>query len=195
MTDAISRELLTALAKKGRVEALCTLRAYPDRDFTINELARSARIPAMTAWRAVRDLRAVGMARTRRIGNAVCVRLTDDKDKLRVLRLIPDSDPYRCAAKEFAARLGAEAWLLECRLFGTVGRGEHLPGEEVDVAIVYDQNMVSEMQAKQRSTELALRIKEETNITIVPFCISHGEMSRRGGLAAELRDREVIWKR
>jgi hypothetical protein len=36
---------------------------------------------------------------------------------------------------------------------------------------------------------------EETNVTIVPFCIALREMGRKGGLASELRDKEVIWGR
>jgi predicted nucleotidyltransferase len=121
--------------------------------------------------------------------------MTDDKDKLRALRLVPDTDPQRSAARLFAAKMSQSAWISELRLFGSIGRGEHSPGDEVDVAVVFDDGSVSESDAKSEASLAADDIKAETNVTIMPLCIALKEMSRKGGLAAELRDREVIWKR
>ncbi|MGQ9587492.1 MAG: winged helix-turn-helix domain-containing protein [Thermoplasmata archaeon] len=191
----ISRELLGALARKGRIEIIRTLRSFPGRDFTINELARTARIPAMTAWRATRELKEIGFLRARKVGNSTIVSIVDDPHRLRMLRLIPDTDPQRTSAILYANTLAQHPWLRECRLFGTVGRGEHAPGEEVDVAVVYDDGAVSESEVKMASRQTAEQVKIETNITVVPLCIPQSEMGRRGGLAAELRERETIWKR
>jgi predicted nucleotidyltransferase len=195
MIEMLSREFLMILAKKGRIEIVRALKSYPDRDFTINELSRSSRVPTMTTWRAVKELKKTGLVRTRRIGNAICVTLTEDREKLKMLRMIPDTDPQRTAAKEYAGRLGKQPWVQECRLFGSIGRGEHAPGDEVDVAVVYDDSSVTEDTAKEAATSLAALLKEETNVTIVPLCIAKKEMTRKGGLAAELRDKESIWKR
>ncbi len=191
----LSRELLHVLARRGSIEIVRALKAYPDGDFTINELARVARVPAMTTWRAVQELRKVGFVRTRKVGNATSVRITEDKEKLRVLRLIPETDPQKTAAREFASRLGENEWLVECRLFGNIGRGEHSPGEEVDVAVVFDDSAVSEADARELTTRTAAATRAETNISIVPLLISRSEMARRGGLASELRDKETIWRR
>ncbi len=195
MIKLLSREVIEALAKSGRIELIRTLKSYPDRDLTINELARLAKIPPMTAWRAVKELKRVGFVKTRKVGNALSVKLGDDKEMLRMLRLIPETDPQRTAALEFASRLGKNPWLRECRLFGSIGRGEHSPGEEVDVAVVYDDQAAAEDSVKSASGELAKSMVEETNVTIVPFCIALKEMGRKGGLAAELRDKEIIWGR
>lgn len=188
-------ELIEILAKKGRIDLLRTLKSFPDRDFTINELSKVSKTPTMTAWRSIKDLKKVGLVKTRKLGNAVIVSITDDKEKLRALRLVPETDPQRSAAKLFASRLSDMPWASEFRLFGSIGRGEHTPGEEVDVAMVYDESAVSEDGAKSAAQDLAEVIKSETNVTIMPFCIAKKEMARRGGLAAELRDKEVIWKR
>ena len=191
----LSREFLSALARSGRVEVIRTLRAYPDRDFTVNELARVSKVPVMTVWRSVKDLKRIGLVKTRKVGNATSVALAEDREKTRLLKLISDADPQKTAAHLFAERLGSFAWLRECRLFGSVGRGEHSPGEEVDVAVVYDESAVSEAECKAASAEEAEKVKNDTNVAIVPLCIALKDMARRGGLAAELRDREVIWKR
>jgi len=195
MIHVLSVDFLKILAKRGRVEVIRTLKAYSDRDFTINELAKAAKIPTMTAWRAVKDLKKVGLVRTRKVGNATSVSITDDRDRLRTLRLIPETDPQRMAARLFGGKLAENGWLEECKLFGTVGRGEHSPGEEVDVAVVYDDSKVTEADAKEASASVAGSLKSETNVTIVPLCIAQKDMARRGGLGSELRDKESIWRR
>jgi len=191
----LSAELITILAKKGRIDIIRTLKAFPGRDFTINELAKVSKVPTMTAWRAVKDLKKSGLAKTRRFGNAISVSITEDRERLRSLRLVPDTDPQRSAAKLFAAKLSENPWTSEFRLFGSIGRGEHSPGEEVDVAVIFDEGRISEAEAKSEAGRAADSIREETNVTIIPLCIAQKDMSRKGGLAAELRDREVIWKR
>lgn len=190
----LSRELISTLAKSGRIEILRTLKAYHDRQFTINELSRTSGVPVMTAWRAVRELKAAGLLKTRRIGNSTAVWITDDPAKLRMLKGVPDTDPQKGAARSFAQLLSAESWLVECRLFGTVARGDHRPGEEVDVAVVYDDS-VSEEQAKALASDAAREIASRTNVAVVPLCVSSKEMGRRGGLGSELRDKEMIWER
>ncbi len=191
----LSGELIGILAKKGRIEIIRTLKAYPDRTFTINELAKASKVPTMTAWRSVKDLKGAGLVKTRKFGNSTSVSITEDREKLRTLRLVPDTDPQRTAARAYARRLSEIPWASECRLFGNIGRGEHSPGEEVDVAVVFDEDGVSESDAKSEAGRVAEEVRTETNVTIVPLCIPAREMSRKGGLAAELRDREVIWKR
>jgi len=191
----ISRETLNALAKAGRIEIIRTLRAYPDRDFSMNELARTSGTPTMTAWRAIRDLRKLGYVKTRRIGNAIVVSLTRDHQTLRALRIVPETDPQRSAAILFSSRIGVAGWVEECRLFGNIGRGEHSPGDEVDVAVVYDEETLQLDGAKEEAQGVAAQILAETNVTIVPFCLSKKDMARKSGLAAELRDKEVIWSR
>ena len=190
----LTRELISILAKSGRIEVLRTLKAYHDRQFTINELARTSGVPVMTAWRAVKELKAAGLVHTRKIGNSTAVSITDDPAKLRTLRAVPDTDPQKAAARAFAEALSQHPWLVECRLFGTVARGDHKPGEDVDVVAVYDES-VSEEQAKADSAEAATLVRDSTNVSVVPLCVSSKEMGRRGGLGSELRDKETIWER
>lgn len=191
----LSSETIRILARRGRIELLRTLRAYPDRDFTVNELARFSGIAPMTTWRAVAELKRAGFVRTRRVGNAMIVRITEDRDALRILRLVPEADPQRSAAKAFAELLRELPWPRECRLFGSISRGEHAPGDEVDVAVVYDDSMVSELEARKTTSEIAQRVKADTNVTIVPLCVAARDMARKGGIAAELRDKEIVWQR
>ena len=194
MTATISEEQLKVLARSGRIELVRTLRAYPDRDFTINELARVSGVPVMTTWRAVKELKRVGLARTRKVGNATSVAIPSETERLRVLKLIPETDPGLAAARGFARRLGEFSWTRECRLFGSISRGDHAPGDEVDVAVVYEEGEVDHDSAKGALHALASEIRQETGVAIAPLLIPSKDMSKKGGLAAELRDKEVIWR-
>jgi hypothetical protein len=195
MKAQIDRALLEVLARRGRVQLIRTLKSFPDRDFTVNELSRISEVPTMTTWRAVEEFRKLALVKVKKVGNAKAVRITGDEQKLKLLRLIEDTDPQKAAARGFASRISESDWAMECRLFGSIGRGEHLPGEEVDIAIVYDEKAISEQDAKATARATAAEVKGETNVTIVPLCISLRDMGRKGGLASELRDKETIWSR
>lgn len=191
----MDRALLEILARRGRVELIRTLKSFPDRDFTINELSRVSGVPTMTTWRAVGEFKSLSIVKVRKVGNARAVRITRDGDTLRLLRLIEDTDPQKAAARRFATIMSDRDWSVECRLFGSIGRGEHMPGEEVDIAVVFDDQKTSELEAKEAAREVAAEVKVETNVTVVPLCVSVREMGRKGGLASELRDKEKIWSR
>ena len=195
MIPPMDYELLKILARRGRIPLIRTLKSFPERQFSINELARTAGIPTMTAWRAVEEFRGAKIVRVRKIGNVRSVRITDDPAVLKMLRLVEDTDPQKAAARDFAKMISANGWAVECRLFGSVGRGEHLLGEEVDIAVVFDEALATEEQARSEATRISQEILRNTNVSVVPFCMSVKEMSRRGGLASELRDKETIWSR
>ena len=187
--------LLVILARRGRIDIIRTLKSFPDRDFSINELARASGVPTMTTWRAVNELKGAKVIKVRRVGNVRSVRITSDGSKLKMLRLVEDTDPQKASARMFAHQISENDWAIECRLFGSIGRGEHIPGEEVDIAVVYDERLATEETVKEVVAQVARRLHEETNVTVVPLCVSMKDMARRGGLAAELRDKETVWAR
>jgi len=191
----LSRQLVEALAKSGRIEIVRTLKAQHDRSYTINELSRASGVPVMTTWRAVNELKGVGLVKTRRIGNAIAVTLSEDRELNRLLKLLPEVDPHRAAAEAYSKELSSNDWLVECKLFGAVGRGEHGPGEDVDVAVVYDDTKASEDDVRNLAAVAAEKMKERSGMTVAPLCVSAKQMSKKGGLASELRDKETIWPR
>jgi predicted nucleotidyltransferase len=191
----MDQELLVILARRGRIDIVRTLKSFPDRDFSINELARASGVPTMTTWRAVNELKGAKVIKVRKIGNVRSVRITSDGSKLKMLRLVEETDPQKASARMFAHQISKNDWATECRLFGSIGRGEHIPGEEVDIAVVYDERLATEETVKEVVAQVARRLHEETNVTVVPLCVSMKDMARRGGLAAELRDKETVWAR
>ncbi|HUV61290.1 MAG TPA: nucleotidyltransferase domain-containing protein [Thermoplasmata archaeon] len=191
----IDQGLLVILARRGRIDIVRTLKSFPDRDFSINELARVSGVPTMTTWRAVNELKGAKIIKVRKVGNVRSVRITSDSSKLKMLRLVEETDPQKGSARMFAHQISENDWATECRLFGSIGRGVHIPGEEVDIAVVYDDRLATEETVKEAAAQVARLLHEETNVTVLPLCVSMKDMARRGGLAAELRDKEIIWTR
>lgn len=187
--------LLKILARRGRIALIRTLKSFPQRQFSINELSRIAGVPTMTTWRAVEELKCAKIVKVRKIGNVRSVRITDDPSVLRTLRLVEDTDPQKAAAREFADLISSNQWTTECRLFGSIARGEHMLGEEVDIAVVFDDRHISEEEARAEALRISEEVLKSTNVSVVPLCMSTKDMSRRGGLASELRDKEIIWSR
>ncbi|UCE44910.1 MAG: nucleotidyltransferase domain-containing protein [Methanobacteriota archaeon] len=195
MICMLDQGILRMLARSGRVDIIRTLKSFPDRDFSINELAKTSGVPTMTTWRAVNELKAAKIVRVKKVGNVRSVRISSDTGVLRMLRLVEETDPQKAAARGFSDMIAEHDWAVECRLFGSIGRGEHVPGEEVDIAVVFDDRLVTEEEAKASASFISRQLLDDTNVTVVPLMISTREMARRGGLAAELRDKETIWSR
>jgi len=68
-------EALQLIKYKGSRKLLETLVKFPNRQFTINELAKEADVPFASAWRLVKKWDAAGIIETGRVGRSVTVTL------------------------------------------------------------------------------------------------------------------------
>lgn len=191
----IDLALISALARSGRIGVIRTLRQYPDRRFSINELAKYSRIPVMTCWRSVKELGRMNILEVEKIGNSHVAALKMTGELNRLLKQIPESDPHIHAAHIFSSRLEHLPGIMEARLFGKVARGEHSSESEVDLAILYDQNLISTEDASAHMGRIAQEVEKEIGIVISPHLIQVDHLKQGRGFAAELRDKEIIWKR
>lgn len=191
----IDLPLISALARSGRIDIIRTLKQYPERHFSINELARTSRIPVMTCWRAVKELQEQGLVDIEEISNSKIISLISTPDLNRLLRQIPDSDPHRYAGMQFSKNLQNVPGILEARLFGRVAKGDHTPDSEVDIAVVYDDITISREDVAAHIDRIAKEIQMLTGVDISPHLIRKDHLDQGRGFAAELRDKETIWKR
>jgi len=178
--DDMMAILLDVLGKKGRARMLDVLKRYPRRDFSINELAKEAGMPVMSCWRAVKDFEAVGLVVVRSIGKASAVRLNEGseiaKSALSALDL-DEKDPYRTAARAFSKMLARYPWVERCILFGSVSRGTHKPGSDVDIAVVYDEKKIEKKNADLKVAEAVAKTGDSYGIRIVSLVLSKPEYS------------------
>jgi len=187
--------LISSLARRGRIDIIRSLRQYPNRDFSINELARVSRIPVMTCWRGVRELESLDILTLKKVANSEIVTLNQNADLIRFLRQIPDSDPHRYAARLFSTKLDQLPGIVEARLFGKVAKGDHAPDSETDIAVVFDGVQVSKEDATAHCNRIAKEIKSITGMTVQPHMIMKDHLDQGRGFAAELRDKEILWRK
>lgn len=86
--------LFQTLGKRGRIEILTYLLRHAREEHTVRELAALARVPTMTAARAVDDLYGIGILRRRRIGGAYAVSLDPESDATASVRKLIDLARY-----------------------------------------------------------------------------------------------------
>ena len=92
--DRKQMQLFHALGKRGRLELLAYLLRHPQEEHTVRELAALARVPTMTASRAVEDLYTLGVVRRRHVGTSYAVSLDPDSGTVAYIRKLIDLARY-----------------------------------------------------------------------------------------------------
>lgn len=130
-------EAIQLVKYRGSRQMLETLLKFPNRQFTINELAKEAGVPFASAWRLVRRWEPAGMIETGRVGRSVTVKLHKSEylDSVAAMLKISTS-PQAFTARALKELLAKEKGVKEAYLFGSVARGEENLSSDIDVALL-----------------------------------------------------------
>lgn len=190
--QTIKSPILDVLGRTSAREIIYIFQKYPKREFTINELARTTNVPVMSCWRAIKDLEKLGMVNTRRIGKSIAVTLNTNSIVLRTLAKL--KDPYWDAAEKFAKRAAKIKGVKSCYLFGSVAKGLHKPGSDVDVAVIYDKSKVSEKALEEAITKIMSEILERMKMRVIPLCITVNEFEKgEKTIIKEVKEGVLLW--
>ncbi|MFA5772468.1 MAG: nucleotidyltransferase domain-containing protein [Thermoplasmata archaeon] len=190
-TQILKSPVFEVLGKESVRLALSTLQAYPVRYFTINELAREAGVPVMSCWRAVKDLEKLGVVAVRRIGKSDAVSLNGDSSILKALTEF--KEPYIAAAEKFAKNAAEIDGLKFCYLFGSVAKGVHKLGSDIDIALVYDDKF-SEKKISSIVSKITWMILDEDKMRITPFYISVKDFEKGDKkVTKDIKDGILLW--
>lgn len=140
-------ETIQLIKYKGSRKLLETLVKYPNRQFTINELAKEAKVPFASAWRLVRKWEPAGMLETGKVGRSVTVRLRRSEYLDSVLSLLKMSmSPQAFTAHALRDLLAKDGGVREAYLFGSVAKGDEKLTSDIDIALLvekdYDANSI-----------------------------------------------------
>jgi hypothetical protein len=160
------------LGKAGRVETLDFFLAHPRRRLTINELARTAKLPVATAWRAVQDLSDLGLVLVDRIGNAAIVRLNEGSPATRALQALEVPDPQTMAFESFREHVRRSVPRVTVSLFGSVDRGDAKPSSDVDAHVVYGHSGHSKRTVEDACASACVKVLDEYRIVVSPLITS-----------------------
>ncbi|MBI5636171.1 nucleotidyltransferase domain-containing protein [Candidatus Micrarchaeota archaeon] len=149
----------------GSRELLKTLLMFPNRQFTINELAKEASVPFASAWRMVKRWEPAGLIVTGKVGKSVTVRLRKSEYLDSVSSLLKLSvSPQVFTAKAIRPLLAKENGIREAYLFGSVARGEEKLSSDIDVALLAEKGF--------NANDLVFGAYEKYGTKVVPIVFS-----------------------
>ncbi|MFH0973353.1 MAG: nucleotidyltransferase domain-containing protein [Candidatus Micrarchaeota archaeon] len=155
---------LGLVAKRGRQELLKTLLEFPNREFTINELAKTAGVPFASAWRAVREWEQAGFIETRLVGRARLVRLRNKDYAARLLQASGFPSTQNAALEAVRKELEKEVGVKRAFVFGSVAEGKETPSSDVDLALLVSKRV--------DAYGLISRVFDATGCRLVPLQFS-----------------------
>lgn len=155
-------EAIQLLKYSGSRKVLETLLEFPNRLFTINELAGEAEVPFASCWRLVRKLEPAGIIETGRVGRSITVKLHKSEYADSVFAILKISkSPQAFTAKALAGVLAKEKKVRAAYLFGSVARGDEKLASDVDVALLAEKGF--------DANGLLFKVYEKYGTKIVPL--------------------------
>ncbi|MEW6035080.1 MAG: nucleotidyltransferase domain-containing protein [Candidatus Micrarchaeota archaeon] len=155
-------EAIQLMKYRGARKLLETLIKFPNRQFTINELAKEAGVPFASTWRLVRKWEPAGLIETGRVGRSVTVKLHRSEYLDSVLSLLNISkSPQVFTANALVDLLAKEKKVKEAYLFGSVASGNEKIISDIDIALLVEKDF--------DANSLVFRVYEKYGTKIVPI--------------------------
>lgn len=130
-------EAVELLTYKGARALFETLRAYPQRQFTINELSKTAHLPFTTAWKLIRRFELARIVEVAAIGKSRAVRYRESPySKLLAGILRISASPQVLALPALKRILRAKREVRNAYLFGSVALKKEKLESDIDVALL-----------------------------------------------------------
>jgi predicted nucleotidyltransferase len=154
-------ELIQLGKRNGSGKLLLTLKQYPNRKFTINELAKTAVVPFATAYRAILEWEKAGIIGLERVGRAGIVTLNATNQANALLKMFEMPSPYGSTIITLKELLKKENKIMGAELFGSAAEGKENYDSDIDLAI----------QCMDESTgnHLAEELYSKTRLKLIPL--------------------------
>lgn len=158
-------EAIQLIKYSGSRQMLERLLKFPERQFTINELARESGVPFASAWRLVRRWEPAGIIETGKVGRSVTVKLHRSEYLDLVASLLKISvSPQAFTVRALKDMLEKEGRVKEAYLFGSVARREEKLASDIDVALLAGKGY--------NANDLVFGVYEKYGTKIVPLAFS-----------------------
>jgi len=160
-------EAFELLKYKGAKVLFETLVKFKGRQFTINELGKTAKLPFTTTWKLLRKFEASGIVDTHLIGKSRVVNYKENEfSKLlkKILKL--SKSPQQLSLKELKRILKGKKQINAAYLFGSVAIGKEKLESDIDIALLinktFDLNsLISKMYEKYNVKIIPLTFKDK----------------------------------
>ncbi len=160
------------LGSKAKIKILREICKIPNREFTVDDISKTAGIPYGTAHPAVHALIQTKILNSRRSGHSIVVSFNHShvlaQDLCALLK--KEGYAYKGIAKELAKDV-SKTKIKNIILFGSVARGEVLVPGDIDIMIIH-KNDFQKQEAEQTIRELM----ERFDVLISPIYISEHDV-------------------
>jgi len=135
-------EAFELLTYKGAKQLFETLRKYPGRQFTINELAKTAGLPFTTTWKLVQKFERANIIELGLLGKSRAVKYRESPfSKLLADILKLSASPQALSLPELKRILRGKKAVRKAYLFGSVASKKEKLESDIDLALLLDQKM------------------------------------------------------
>jgi len=170
------------------------LMKFPEREFTIFELAKEVGKSYATTWRFVQLLDKVGIIFTKKIGNYTICKLNPKSPYLveikKALKLA--ISPQRSAFKKFLDAIKKIKNVKKVYLFGSVAKEKEKLESDVDVVIIVEKKIKG---FEEKIHQIMGQVLEESKIQIVPHILTEKEFNKNKSFKKEVEDGELTYER
>lgn len=163
------------LGTKSKIRIMRELSGNPDRDFSVEGLARATGMSYGTIHPAIKELADCRGVLTRRPGASMVYRINRSHILFQELvRLLEkEKTSFRDIASEFAERIEKKG-IENIILFGSVARGNITDVGDIDILIIY-----SGMYLTDKAHGLESEILDKYDIVISPLYLSKKEVQSK----------------
>ena len=170
------------------------LMRFPEREFTVLELAREVKKAYATVWRFVQLLDQAGIIFTKKIGNYTICMLNKKSPYLAEIEKVLELavSPQRSAFKRFLGEIKKIKEVAKVYLFGSVAEGKEKPESDVDCVIILDKKT---RELEEKIHGIMGRILEDSKIQIVPHVLTEKEFTENNAFKKEVEKGELSYEK
>ena len=167
---------------------------YPEREFTVNELARESGISYSTVWRFAQKLDKSGVIETRTIGHSRVCKLNKSSKFLDEIKKILKAKPtpQKAVINEFVSKIKRLKEVKKIILFGSVARDEEKLTSDIDVAVVATKK---NKDLEKRISEIRDKILENSRMLIVPIVVTKKELKANKQFEDQVNGGKILYER
>jgi predicted nucleotidyltransferase len=135
---------------KAKARVLCTLAAFPGKEWSGRSLAIEAKVSQPQAWKALNALLVHGIVESKRAGQATMWKFNSEHVFADSIRAFSRPKALLCARlkREIKARTGFDG-IARIILFGSVARGDERADSDIDIFVEVEKE--KDMKKVQKS--------------------------------------------
>jgi predicted nucleotidyltransferase len=160
---------------KAKIKILRKICNNPNRDYTVDDISKEAKIPYGTAHPAVHSLIRTRILNSKKTGHSTVVSFNNYHVLAqKIIELLnKESNAYIDIAKNFVKNVPKKE-IKNIILFGSVVKGEILQPGDIDILIIYKRDFKA-----QKVEQTILELMERYDVLISPLYISEKQFQMK----------------